>query len=88
VPGEIKKQSDAIVDELKECVSKDALEDTFVKYAISDLGVRIERLNETMGNPETFFSSDSLVETRYEVTVRMFLSGKWKLAAFYEKAGF
>jgi hypothetical protein len=83
----IKEQRDAIVKALKNCVSKDAVEDTFNEYTMSDLNIRIDRLNETMGNPQTFFSSDSSLKTRYEVTVRMFLSRKWELAVFYEKAG-
>jgi hypothetical protein len=49
----------------------------------------LDYLNKAMGNPQTFFSSEAPpVETLYEVTVRMFLAGSWKLAALYEKAGF
>ncbi|MDR1218442.1 MAG: hypothetical protein LBK73_02405 [Treponema sp.] len=83
------ERSNIIIGALKECVSRDGLEDTFNKYAIPEPLNRINYLNEAMGNPQTFFSSESPpTETLYEVTIRMFLAGSWKLAALYEKAGF
>jgi hypothetical protein len=77
-----------VIGALKGCTTKDEVKDTFERYAINPLEVRINYLNTAMGNPQTFFSAKPPVDVEYEVTLRMFLAGTWKLAALYEKAGF
>jgi hypothetical protein len=78
-----------IVGELQDCSTSRLIGDTFNKYAITPFEERVVYLNQAMGNPQTFFSSENLAdEMRYEVTERMFLSGTWKLAELYKKAGF
>jgi hypothetical protein len=73
---------------LKACESKEMLEDTFSRYSISDTVERINRLNECMGNPETFFSSDKLSnKEKYELTIQMFLTKSWKLNEYYDRMG-
>jgi hypothetical protein len=78
----------AVVAALRSCSTRPLIDDIFEKFAVTALPARIGYLNEAMGSPKTFFSSESPpIEMRYEVTLRMFLAGTWKLAALYEKAG-
>jgi len=50
--------------------------------------MRIVKLNDSMGNPQTFFSSDKIsVDDEYELTIQMFLTGSWKLSEYYERLG-
>ncbi|MDR2602327.1 MAG: hypothetical protein LBC53_07750 [Spirochaetaceae bacterium] len=87
--NEVKERGNIIIGALKECVSKEDIEDTFNKYDIPELLQRVDYLNGAMGNPQTFFSSEDIQpETLYEITISMFVAGSWKLAALYEKAGF
>jgi hypothetical protein len=76
-----------VISALKGCTTEDVIKDTFEKYAIKAPVMRIDYLNAAMGDPKTFFSADPPVDLKYEVTLRMFLAGTWKLAALYEKAG-
>jgi hypothetical protein len=77
-----------VVGALKECGSKEMIEDIFSRFNIDDKAERINRLNECMGKPDTFFSSDKLsVEEKYELTIQMFLTKSWKLNAYYDRMG-
>lgn len=41
-----------------------------------------------MGNPETFFSAQSLsIDDKYELTIQMFLTMSWKLSKYYKRIG-
>jgi hypothetical protein len=77
-----------IIGALKECTSRDAIEDTFNLYQIHDIQERISKLNECMGNPQTFFSSEKVSsEEVYELTIQMFLTMSWKLNEIYNRIG-
>jgi hypothetical protein len=76
-----------VISALKGCTTEDVIRDTFERYTITPLAKRIAYLNAAMGNPQTFFSAKPPTDVEYEVTIRMFLTGTWKLAEVYEKAG-
>ena len=77
-----------IVGALKECGSRESIENTFTLFGIGDKACRVTRLNDCMGNPQTFFSSDNIsVEDKYELTIQMFLTGSWKLSEYYKRLG-
>ena len=77
-----------IVGALKECGSKESIEETFDLYKIDEKTERINKLNNCMGDPQTFFSSEKItVDDKYELTIQMFLTGSWKLAAIYDRIG-
>jgi hypothetical protein len=83
-----KELNQVVIGALKVCTARPQIDDTFEKYSIVEQSLRVNYLNTAMGNPKTFFSSENLpVEMQYEVTIRMFLAGTWKLATLYEKAG-
>jgi hypothetical protein len=77
-----------IVGALKECGSRESIENIFNLFGIDDKSGRVGRLNDCMGNPQTFFSSDKIsIEDEYELTIQMFLTGSWKLSEYYERLG-
>ena len=77
-----------IVGALKECSSRESVENIFKLFGIDDTAGRVGRLNDCMGNPQTFFSSDKIsAEEVYELTIQMFLTGSWKLSEYYERLG-
>ena len=77
-----------VIGALKECSSRESIEDTFSLFQIGDKKARVGRLNDSMGNPQTFFSSDKIsVDDEYELTVQMFLTGSWKLSEYYNRLG-
>jgi hypothetical protein len=84
----MKERDKIVIGALKECTTKESIEDTFRLYDITDTQERIDKLNQCMGDPQTFFSSDkvSLDET-YELTIQMFLSMSWKLNEIYDRMG-
>jgi hypothetical protein len=77
-----------VIGALKECTTRTSIEDTFALYKIKDTQERIDKLNQCMGDPQTFFSSGkvSLKET-YELTIQMFLTMSWKLNEIYDRMG-
>ena len=72
---------------LKGCSSRASVEETLTLYKVKDKAERIDRLNDCMGNPQTFFSSDINTDDKYELTIQMFLSGSWKLSEIYDRLG-
>ncbi|MDR3123668.1 MAG: hypothetical protein LBU16_07825 [Treponema sp.] len=77
-----------IIGALKECTTRESLEDTFTRYEIADKQERIDKLNGCMGNPQTFFSSGKVsLEEVYELTIQMFLTMSWKLNEIYDRMG-
>ncbi len=73
---------------LKACETREQVEDIFKKFNTDDLRIKIDYLNECMGNPETFFSGDTPdLQSEYITTRAMFLTGEWKLNELYERAG-
>jgi hypothetical protein len=77
-----------IIGALKECTSRETIESTFNLYGISDISERTTKLNECMGNPQTFFSSEKVLpEEIYELTIQMFLTMSWKLNEIYDCIG-
>jgi hypothetical protein len=78
-----------IVSALKACTTRKFIEDTFARFDVDVLDERTDMLNESMGNPQTFFSSgDSVsIEDKYELTMQMFLTMSWKMNDLYERMG-
>ncbi|GHV80609.1 hypothetical protein AGMMS49944_24000 [Spirochaetia bacterium] len=77
-----------VIGALKECTSRETVEETFKLYQIADKAERVEKLNDCMGNPQTFFSSDKISpEDTYELTLQMFLTMSWKLNEIYDRMG-
>jgi hypothetical protein len=75
-----------IIGALKECTSRETIEDTFRRFQLTDLQEQIDRLNDCMGNPETFFSSEEVsLKNKYELTIQMFLTMSWKLNEIYDR---
>jgi hypothetical protein len=77
-----------VIGALKECTTRVSLEETFKLYNITDTQQRIDKLNQCMGNPQTFFSSDEIsIDDKYELTIQMFLTMSWKLNEIYDRMG-
>jgi hypothetical protein len=77
-----------IIGALKECTSRETVEETFKLYQIEDKAERVAKLNDCMGNPQTFFSSNKISpEETYELTLQMFLTMSWKLNEIYDRMG-
>jgi hypothetical protein len=84
----MEERNNIIVGALKECLSRESVEDTFDLYRIEDIQERIDKLNHCMRNPQTFFSSgDISLKDKYELTIQMFLTMSWKLNELYDKLG-
>jgi hypothetical protein len=85
----VENQGKIIAGALKECGTRELVEDVFSRFQIDHKADRIASLNECMGNPQTFFSADLVSEEdKYELTVQMFLAGSWKLKEYYDRMGF
>jgi hypothetical protein len=84
----MKERDKIVIGALKECTTRVSIEDTFNRYEITDIQERVDKLNQCMGDPQTFFSSGkvSLKET-YELTIQMFLTMSWKLNEIYDRIG-
>jgi hypothetical protein len=81
-------QDKIVIGALKECTSRETIESPFDLYKISNISERTEKLNECMGNPQTFFSSEKVsLEEVYELTIQMFLTMSWKLNEIYNRIG-
>ncbi|MDR0382520.1 MAG: hypothetical protein LBH50_00865 [Spirochaetaceae bacterium] len=77
-----------VIGALKECTTRMSIEDTFNRYEIASIQERINKLNQCMGDPQTFFSSGKVsLEETYELTIQMFLTMSWKLNKIYERMG-
>jgi hypothetical protein len=86
--GFVEERDKIVIGALKECTTRVSIEDTFDLYNIMDTQDRIERLNQCMGNPQTFFSSGKVsLEETYELTIQMFLTMSWKLNEIYDRMG-
>ena len=75
-----------LVGALMACDTRELMEDAFHRFEEDDKQVRIDCLNECMGNPKTFFScgeNNLILDDIYEMTVQMFLTGAWKTAMLY-----
>jgi hypothetical protein len=84
----MKERDKVIIGALKECTLRETIEDTFDLYQITSIAERIEKLNDCMGNPQTFFSTESVsLEETYELTIQMFLTMSWKLNEIYNRMG-
>jgi len=82
------ERDNIVIGALKGCSSRESIEDIFTLFKIDDKTVRIDKLNDSMGNPQTFFSSNKIsVDDEYELTIQMFLTGSWKLSEYYERLG-
>jgi hypothetical protein len=77
-----------MVGALEKCKSRESIEDVFNRFQVTGSEDKMKRLTETMGNPQTFFGSQSLsIEDKYELTVQMFLTMSWKLSEYYKRIG-
>jgi hypothetical protein len=84
----MKGQDKIVIGALKECTSREMIESTFDLYKISDISGRTDKLNECMGNPQTFFSSEKVSPKEVcELTIQMFLTMSWKLNEIYDRIG-
>jgi hypothetical protein len=82
----VKERDNIIIGALKECLSRQSVEETFDLYGITDIQERIDKLNRCMGSPQTFFTPpDPSLEDRYEMTIQIFLTRSWKLNELYER---
>ena len=78
-----------LVGALQQCDTAELVEDTFIRFNISDSCPKADHLIEAMGNPKVFFSQSSNdTENRYSTILAMFLTGEWKMNKLYEKMGF
>lgn len=79
-----------LVSALKACDTHGLMEDAFSRFNEHDKKIRVECLNECMGNPKTFHPlGDKTQDTEilYDMTVAMFLTGAWKTAMLYKQLG-
>ncbi|MCL2209040.1 MAG: hypothetical protein FWC19_03220 [Treponema sp.] len=77
-----------LVGALQQCDTRDLVEDTFIRFNISNYSPRTAHLVEAMGNPKLFFSDGSIdIKCRYATVLSMFLTGEWKMNTLYDKAG-
>ena len=77
-----------VVSALKACTTRAYIEDTFRRYDVTDTQEKIDKLNQCMGDPQTFFSpGDVSLEETYELTIQMFLTMSWKLNEIYDRMG-
>ena len=68
-----------LVGAVKECRSRDVLEEAFGFYGIAnDVDTKIGVLVEAMGNPEIGFLGEPTSEDKYETLVCVYLSGTWQ----------
>jgi hypothetical protein len=82
----VKERGSVIIGALKECLSRQSVEETFDLYGITGVQERIDKLNRCMGSPQTFFTPvDPSLEDRYECTIQIFLTRAWKLNELYER---
>jgi hypothetical protein len=77
-----------LVGALQQCDTKDLVEDTFIRFNISDGFQKANHLIGAMGEPKIFFSqNDNDTESRYSTILSMFLTGEWKMNKLYERMG-
>jgi hypothetical protein len=75
-----------VMGTLKECTTRESIGDAFKRYGITDTQEKIDRLNQCMGNPQTFFSPNEVsLEDTLSLTIQMFLTMSWKLNEIYDK---
>jgi hypothetical protein len=70
-----------LVGALRECETREQVEDTFSKFSVSDFAEKTQYLIVSMGNPEVFYSSEPDAESAYLTNLSAFLTGTWKLYA-------
>lgn len=77
------ENKEIVAGALRACTKREQVEDVFARFEIDSLQDKIDCLNECMGNPKTFYSagSNASLETIYELTIAMFLTGAWKVAS-------
>ena len=78
-----------IIGALRECKTKEEIEDTFNRFRISDSAKKQRYLSYAMYAPSIFFSSfQPLTEDAvYQMTLEAFTAGHWRLIPFYETLG-
>lgn len=81
--------NEELILKLRICSSESEINNIFESYDISSLEDKIRFLNESMYNPETFYSLDTISnDNKLKLTIEIFLMKDWKLNETYEKAGF
>jgi hypothetical protein len=84
----MKEREKIVIGALTECTTRESIDDTFSRYNITDTQEKIGKLNQCMGDPQTFFSSGKVsLEEAYELTIQMFLTMSWKLNKIYDRMG-
>lgn len=78
-----------LIVSLRETTTREKVEDSFNKFAVTDLSEKIEYLDKAMYSPQVFYSSgeNTNLADRYELTLQVFLKGSWKLQEYYAKLG-
>ena len=74
-----------VVGALCGCDTQEQVEDTFIKFDISDTGEKTNYILETMGKPEVFYAGAVDSQSAYITNLSAFLTGTWKL--YLDKAG-
>jgi hypothetical protein len=86
--GLMNERDKIVIGALKACTTRESIEDTFERYNITNTQEKIDKLNQCMGDPQTFFSSGKVsLEETYELTIQMFLTMSWKLNELYDRMG-
>lgn len=68
-----------VVGALRECETREQVEDTFGKFAVSDTGEKTNYILESMGNPDVFYAGAVDPQSAYITNLSAFLTGTWKL---------
>lgn len=77
-----------LVGALQHCDTKEVVEDTFIRFNLSDSAEKTACLIEAMGAPDIFLSGGgSDCNSRYATVLAMFLTGEWKMNRLYERMG-
>ncbi|MGI5116888.1 hypothetical protein [Treponema sp. SP13] len=77
-----------LVAGIRECETREEVENTFALFSVSDDKERYDVLVEAMYQPEMFFSTDNPAwKLRYELALELFLTKTWKVPPFYEQRG-
>jgi len=75
----------ALVGALRQCDTEELLEDAFSRFGLSGCLHKTECLIEAMGSPFILLDNNNH-ENCYSAALSIFLSGKWKINKFDERA--
>lgn len=78
-----------VISALRECKTKEDIEDVFCRFDITETTEKQRLLVWAMYAPALFFSSPAPIseDDIYRMTIEQFLSNNWRLVPLYEKLG-